>query len=183
MDIQRVEIRLPDWAASVVPPPPPASDEDCIRLAITLAAENVAHGTGGPFGACIRADASGEVISAGVNLAVASCNPVLHAETVAISMAGQRLAGAGDITLFTSCAPCIMCLGALHWSRIGRVVSAASRLDAEAVGFLEGAGTRELRAEMAARGVVFEDGLLREEAAAVLRRYVERGGMIYGPAT
>jgi hypothetical protein len=32
-----------------------------------------------------------------------------------------------------------------------------------------------------ARGVVFEDGLLRDESAAVLRRYVVDGGAIYGP--
>jgi tRNA(Arg) A34 adenosine deaminase TadA len=153
-----------------------------MQLAIAAAAENVARGSGGPFGACIRNDATGEVVAVGVNLAMASGNPVLHAETVAISMAGARLAEPGGFTLFTSCAPCIMCLGASHWARIGRVVSAADKADAEAVGFSEGAGTLELRAEMAARGVVFEDGLMREEGAAVLRRYADGGGVIYGPA-
>jgi tRNA(Arg) A34 adenosine deaminase TadA len=181
MAASAVEIRLPDWLASLALPAAPAGDEACMRLAIAVAAENVARGTGGPFGACIRNDASGEVIGVGVNLAMSSGNPLLHAETVAISMAGARLAASGGVTLFTSCAPCIMCLGASHWARIGRIVSAAAKADAEAVGFSEGAGTPELRAQMAARGVVFEDGLLRKEGAAVLRDYAGQGGVIYGP--
>lgn len=175
------EIRLPDWLAAIPVPGAPASDETCMRLAVALAHGNVANGTGGPFGACLRADQSGEVISAGVNLALNSGNPVLHAETVAIAMAGARLREAGPITLFTSCEPCIMCLGAAHWAEISRVVSAASRRDAEAVGFSEGAGTPQLRGQMSARGVIFTDGLLREEASAVLKLYAERGGVIYGP--
>ncbi len=153
-----------------------------MRLALQAAAENVAHGTGGPFGACIRNDATGEIIGIGVNLVPATGNPVLHAETVALTMAAARLAEPGSYTLFTSCEPCIMCLGAAHWARVARVVSSASKSDAEAVGFSEGAGTRELRTEMAARGVVFQDGYLHAEGAAVLRRYAETGGAIYGPA-
>lgn len=175
------EIRLPGWVAALAMPSAPAGDEACMRLAISLAAENVARGTGGPFGACLRNDSSGEIIGLGVNLAMTSGNPVLHAETVALSIAGRRLAEPGGTTLFTSCEPCIMCLGAAHWAQVRRIVSAALKPDAEAVGFSEGAGTPQLRAQMAARGVVFEDGLLREEGAAVLRRYAEQGGVIYGP--
>ena len=175
------EIRLPAWLAAMPLPPAPVSDEACMRLAIAAADQNVARSTGGPFGACLRLEASGEVIAVGVNLAMASGNPVLHAETVAISLAAKRLAELGGVTLFTSCEPCIMCLGASHWSRISRIVSAATKADAEAVGFAEGAGTAQLRAEMSARGVVFQDGYLREAGAAVLRAYAERGGVIYGP--
>jgi len=175
------EIRLPDWLAAVPVPPSPASDAACMAFAVALAHGNVVNGTGGPFGACLRADATGEVISAGVNLAMSSGNPLLHAETVAIALAGDRLRAAGGVTLFTSCEPCIMCLGASHWAQIGRIVSAASRTDAEAVGFSEGAGTPQLRGQMSARGVVFSDGVLREEASTVLRLYAEQGGVIYGP--
>jgi len=176
-----VEIRLPDWLSGLPLPPAPASDAACMAFAVAAAGENVARGTGGPFGAVIRDDASGEVISVGVNLYPSSGNPVLHAETVAICLAGRRLESGGGLTLFTSCEPCIMCLGAAHWAQIGRIVSAATKADAEAVGFSEGAGTAELRAEMAARGVVLEDGLLRDKGAAVLRAYAGQGGVIYGP--
>jgi len=175
------EIRLPDWLAGLALPAAPVADEACMRLAIAAASKNVALESGGPFGAVIRNDSSGEIIAVGVNLAMTSGNPVLHAETVAISLAGRRLAEAGGVTLFTSCEPCIMCLGASHWAQIGRIVSAALKEDAEAVGFSEGAGTEQLRVEMEARGVVFQPGLLRDEGAAVLHEYAARGGEIYGP--
>ena len=175
------EIRLPDWLAARPLPAAHVSDADAMWLAVAIARENVARGSGGPFGACLRDDSDGEIISAGVNLAIASGNPVLHAETVALSLAGRRLQARGGVTLFTSCEPCIMCLGAAHWAGVKQIVSAASKADAEAAGFCEGAGTRELRAEMSARGVVFADGLLRDEGAAALRLYVESGGAIYGP--
>lgn len=178
--VQTAEIRLPDWLAETQLPPAPASEEDCMRFAIAAARENVARGTGGPFGAVVRRDTDGAVVSVGVNLVPATGNPVLHAETVAISLTAAGR-GFGEMSLFTSCEPCIMCLGALHWTGLQRIVSAALKADAEAVGFSEGAGTRELRAEMAARGVVFVDGLLREEGANVLRRYASGGGRIYGP--
>lgn len=172
-------IRLPEWLAGLSLPAAPADDAACMALATQAASENVARGTGGPFGACVRDDATGEVIGVGVNLAQASGNPVLHAETVALSMAAGRLGG--QVTLFTSCEPCIMCLGASHWAQVRRIVSAATRADAEAVGFSEGSGTAELRAEMKSRGVVFEDGFGREAGAEALRRYANGGGVIYGP--
>lgn len=179
---QTARIQLPDWLAETPLPRPPASDEACMRLAIGLARENVARDSGGPFGAVVRSDSTGAVVSVGVNLVPATGNPVLHAETVALSLAAGGGVNFGELTLFTSCEPCIMCLGALHWSGIRRIVSAALKADAESVGFSEGAGTRELRAEMAGRGVVFSDGLLREEGAEVLRAYAASGKVIYGPA-
>ena len=181
MMTRSAEIRLPDWLVAMGLPSAPADDVACMRLAIAAARENVARAHGGPFGAVVRVDASGVVAGVGVNLAPPTGNPVLHAETVAISMAAQALGATGGLTLFTSCEPCIMCLGAAHWAGFCRIVSAATKADAEAIGFSEGAGTAELRAEMTARGVVFEDGFLRAEGADVLRLYASGGGVIYGP--
>jgi tRNA(Arg) A34 adenosine deaminase TadA len=174
------DIRLPDWLAAWPLPQAPASDADCLKLAIAIARENIAHG-GGPFGSVVRDDVMGEVLATGVNLAVQSGNPVLHAEVVALSLAGRRLEGAGTATLFASCEPCIMCLGASHWAEVGRIVWAALKEDAEAAGFSEGAGTEQLKRQMAARGVRLEPGVMRSEGAEVLRAYVAAGGTIYGP--
>jgi len=149
-------------------------------FAIRIAHQNLEQG-GGPFGAVVREEASGAVIAAGVNVSLSSGNPLLHAEVVALCLAGGRPAGAGAISLFCSCEPCIMCLGAAHWAEVGRIVSAAGRKDALSIGFSEGAGVSELRAEMAARGVVFQDGFHAEAGREVLGAYVRRGGVIYGP--
>ena len=151
-----------------------------MRLAIALARENVARQTGGPFGSVVRAS-SGEVAAMGVNLVEPSGNPLLHAEVAALSLAGAaRSAGA---TLFSTCEPCIMCLGAAHWAQVGRIVSAALREDAEGVGFAEGDGCAELKAEMASRGVVIETAFMRADAAEILRAYRDGGGPIYGPSS
>lgn len=182
MATTHAEIRLPEWLSGWQLPASPASDEECIRLAIALARENVARSLG-PFGSVVRADASGEVLAVGVNLALPTGNPVLHAETVALSLANRRLGEPGGVTLFCSCEPCIMCLGAAHWAEVRRVVWSALKEDAESVGFSEGAGTDQLKAQMAARGVKLEPGVMRAEGADVLRNYVAAGGKVYGPKT
>ena len=72
-----------------------------------------------------------------------------------------------------------MCLGAIGWAGLERVVYAALREDVERIGFDEGpvfAGSYEYLVE---RGVAFVRGLHRDEGAAVLDLYVERGGPIY----
>lgn len=40
-----------------------------------------------------------------------------------------------NCTLYTSCEPCPMCLGAIYWSRLSKVVYAADRHDAASIGF------------------------------------------------
>lgn len=84
--------------------------------------------------------------------------------------------------LYSSCEPCAMCLGAILWSGVPRVVYAARREDAEAIGFDEGPVFPASVAYLRDRGIVLEPGPLREEAAAVLRVYVERGGLVYNGA-
>ena len=69
------EIRLPAWLAQTPLPIAPVSDATCMRLAITAARENVARRSGGPFGAAIRLDSTGEIIAVGVNLAMARFTP------------------------------------------------------------------------------------------------------------
>ena len=103
-------------------------------MAIEMAIENAAT-DGGPFGALVVRD--GEVIGRGANRVTADGDPTLHAEVVAIrdacrTVGSFRLDGA---VLYSSCEPCPMCFGAAWWSRVDRVVYAADREDAAAVGF------------------------------------------------
>jgi len=68
---------------------------------------------------------------------VADRDPTAHAEMLAIREAAatldeHRLCGC---TLYTTCEPCPMCLAAAYWARLERIVFAASRADAEALGF------------------------------------------------
>ncbi len=99
-----------------------------------MAAENVRR-RGGPFAALVVK--GGEVIATGVNEVTESNDPTAHAEVVAIRHACRAL-GTFLLTgceLYSSCEPCPMCLGAIYWARLARVVYAATREDAAAAGF------------------------------------------------
>jgi tRNA(Arg) A34 adenosine deaminase TadA len=182
---REVTVTLPGWVADVVDYDRPyASDTDRMRVAVTLAAENVDRGTGGPFGAAVFDDA-GRLIAAGVNRVVPLNSSSLHAEIVALMMAQARLGtytlhGTGTThELFTSCEPCAMCLGATLWSGVARVVWAATRDDAGRLDFDEGPVFDASYEYLRARGIVLDQGPLRTEAAAILARYGESGGEIY----
>jgi guanine deaminase len=110
-------------------------DETWLARAVELARLNVAEG-GGPFGAVIVA-ADGTLLGEGQNRVTRDLDPTAHAEVSAIRAACQAvgdfsLAGA---TLYTSCEPCPLCLSAVLWSRLDRVVFAADRHDAARGGF------------------------------------------------
>jgi tRNA(Arg) A34 adenosine deaminase TadA len=154
-----------------------------MHVALMVARENVARQTGGPFGAAIFTAADGRLAGVGMNMVVPSNNSVLHAEVVAFMMAqasrgSYTLAGA-EHELFTSCEPCAMCLGAVLWSGVRRVVWAATREDANALAFDEGPVFASSYKYLRRRGIRFDAGLLRDEGRAILELYRERGGTIY----
>lgn len=167
-----------------------ASDSDRMRRVIALARANVAHDLGGPFAAAIFERDSGRLVGAGVNSVLRLGNSVLHAEVMAIMFAQHRLGtlalGAPDLPaleLHTSCAPCAMCLGAIHWSGIRRVVCGAPRERVLAIGFDEGPVFPQSYEYLARRGVEIVMGVLADDAAAVLEDYRRLGGMIYNGAS
>lgn len=105
-----------------------------MKRATELAKKNVEKG-GGPFGAVIVKDA--RIISEASNLVTLENDPTAHAEIVAIRLAAEKLGTheLSDCTLYATCEPCPMCLGAIYWARIPKVYYAADRLDAAAAGF------------------------------------------------
>jgi tRNA(Arg) A34 adenosine deaminase TadA len=180
-------ISLPAWVDEVVDwDRRYAGDAERVGLAIALSRENVERGTGGPFGAAVFESISGAVVAVGVNCVERLGNAALHAEVVAIMFAQQRVGsytlggpGAPVRELVSSCEPCAMCLGATLWSGVGRLVFAASRADATALAFDEGPVFPESYAYLERRGIRIDREIGRAEAAAVLRLYRDRGGLIY----
>lgn len=174
---------LPEWIDDLVDPGAPyPSDEDRMDLVLRLARENIRRGTGGPFGAAVFEADTGALVGVGVNLVAAHRNSCLHAEVMALMVAqaavGSHLLGlpGGPVhELVTSCEPCAMCLGAVPWSGVRRVIMGALREDAQALGFDEGPVFPESYAYLAARGLQFTRGVRRAEGRAVLEEYVARG--------
>ena len=157
-----------------------------MALVVALARRNVETRTGGPFGAAVFERSSGRLIGAGVNLVLPMRNSALHAEVVAIMVAEQQLHthSLGKDTgveheLVTSCEPCAMCLGALHWSGITRLVTGATKSDVEAFRFEEGPVFPESYRYLEQRGLEIRREVLREEARAVLALYAGMNGEIY----
>jgi tRNA(Arg) A34 adenosine deaminase TadA len=72
-----------------------------------------------------------------------------------------------------------MCLGATHWSGVGRLVCGATKADAQALGFDEGPVNDSSYAHLRDRGVEVVRGVLRDEAVAVLKRYQDLGRPVY----
>jgi tRNA(Arg) A34 adenosine deaminase TadA len=181
-----VTISVPDWFDEAVDWDRVCStDEAKMRVAIEFATENVRRQTGGPFGAAIFDARTHRLVSVGVNSVVRLNNSVAHAEMMAIMMAEQRVGSYSlhspdrDHVLATSCDPCAMCLGAVLWSGIRRVVTGAGRDDALAIQFDEGPVFPESYAYLESRGITIARGVLREDAAAVLELYRKQGGPIY----
>jgi tRNA(Arg) A34 adenosine deaminase TadA len=106
-----------------------------IDMAVGLALEGVTQNEGGPFGCVIVKD--GVVLGKGSNKVISTHDPTAHAEIVAIRDACShlnfhQLAGC---TIYTSCEPCPMCLGAIYWARPDRIVYACTREDAAFINF------------------------------------------------
>jgi tRNA(adenine34) deaminase len=107
----------PVFAATDVSP----DDKGFMRLAI-----DEARKADFPFGAVIVR--GGRVIARGRNLGKTNGDPTAHGEMVAIRncLATHGSAALRDSTLYTSGEPCAMCMGAILWCHIGRLVFAAS---------------------------------------------------------
>ena len=181
-----VRIDYPDWVNTLVDwEQAYPTDEERMRLAISVARENVERGTGGPFGAAIF-EASGRLVAVGMNSVVRLNNCTLHGEMMAFMMAQHRV---GSFTLnaphlpvhelFTSCEPCAMCLGTTLWSGVQRVVYGATREDASRLNFEEGPVFPESYEYLEKRGIRFVRKVLRDEARMVLEMYRAKGGKIY----
>lgn len=186
MSFPVIAVELPDWIDAYVADHGsvfPTRDE---RMAFTigLAAENVARGTGGPFGAAVFDAETGKLIAPGVNLVVPASVAVAHAEIIAIALAGRvrgtfDLGADGPTELHASTEPCAMCFGSVPWSGVSALVCAARDADARAVGFDEGPKLDDWRQALESRGIHVICDVMRDEAKSVLDHYAESGGLIY----
>jgi tRNA(Arg) A34 adenosine deaminase TadA len=177
-------VALPSWLEGVVALDQRFVSEAAVMdAAVGVALANARRGHG-PFGAVV-VDRDLRAVEVGWNNVVESRDSTAHAEVHALRRAEARLGthqlrGRG-LSLFASCAPCIQCYGAIYWSGVGRVLWAAGKEDAEAIGFLEGPVSADLWAVAAReRGIESAPGFhLTPAAREPFRAYRERGGVNY----
>jgi tRNA(adenine34) deaminase len=145
------------------------SDEHWMREALRLA-EQAAENDEVPVGAVVvQGD---ELLGAGFNQPIRTCDATAHAEIVAIRAASQfrnnyRLPGT---TLYVTIEPCTMCLGAMIHARVERLVFGAAEPRAGAV---------VSQASLAEAGhfnhqLSFSQGVLADECSKMMQDFFRR---------
>lgn len=148
--------------------------EKFMRVAIQLSEQNVKEAAGGPFGAVIVKD--GQIVAQSANKVVPQNDPTAHAEVSAIRLACKKL-GTYDLsgcTIYTSCEPCPMCLGAIYWARIDTIYYANTKTDAADIGFDDHFIYREIGLPLAERKLKITQ-LLHDEALPVFKLWQSSG--------
>jgi tRNA(Arg) A34 adenosine deaminase TadA len=174
----RYSVDLPAWVLDEVAGADLSTDESKMALVNRLARRNFLEKTGGPFAALVVED--GRLVSAGVNLVLASGLSGSHAEVVAIGMA-QTAVGSWDLgvggarrELIVNWRPCVQCYGATMWSGVTRLVVAGDGPELEQLTkFDEGPMVADWAEQFATRGIEVVQNVLRDEALAVYREYGE----------
>jgi tRNA(Arg) A34 adenosine deaminase TadA len=186
-----VVVTLPSWADKFTESYKNktfTSESEMMKVAIDIADKNIDEKTGGPFGTaiyeCDTTTGKCKLFCIGMNQVVSLNNSTLHGEMIAIQFGQRKLNsftfGASrksgkEYHLYTSCEPCCQCLGGTLWSGVSKLVCAASKVDAELIGFDEGPVFPESYDALEAAGVKVVRNVLREEGAKVLKRYAETG--------
>ncbi|KAG7363813.1 CMP/dCMP deaminase [Nitzschia inconspicua] len=193
---------LPSWAReyfSIIQDQNFVTDQDRIQLAIDLSKRNIQQ-QGEPFASVIfRHDPSTQITTPyviGVN------TEMYHAETLALRLAyikyhshDEPNQSKDDTTtkkssysywMYSSCEPCCTCLGGLiamvatttkagGGFPLSKLVCAATKQDAESLGFDEGpVGDGTYQALQQVLGVTVIRGLHRDDSAAIIREYGEQ---------
>jgi len=126
-----------------------------------------------PIGAVIVME--NKIIARGYNQTERLTDPTAHAEIIALTSAFNYLGSKylGEATIYITVEPCLMCAGALYWSKIGQVVFGA---DDEKNGYrrglrpenFPGSGTWPFHPK-----TTLVSGILKEECARLMREFFQ----------
>ncbi len=148
-------------------------DQEYLAQAIALAQRGVDEDRGGPFGAIIVKD--GKIIGEGNNGVTSTNDPTAHTEVTAIRNACKNIDNfqLDGATIYSSCEPCPMCLAAIYWARIERVVYACTRDDAADIGFDDAHIYNELPLSNEERSIQIET-MMRDEGLQAFKKWTDK---------
>ena len=146
------------------------NDRIFMEKAIALSAKAVEHGNE-PFGAVLVKD--NEIVYTNENQIYTRNDPTFHAEFGLIRRFCEEtgITDLSDYTLYSSCEPCYMCCGAMVWTKLGRLVYAASDVDLCDILGVQGSECSRIVFENSGANISVSSGILREEAMEVLKSY------------
>lgn len=151
------------------------TSEECMRLAIEeakIGMKNYDY----PFGCCLIYKGTWTVAH---NTCISEKNVLRHAEINAIEQMCRKhgvmqLKGA---TIFTTTEPCVMCMGAISWSGITRLIYGVEISHSFERGFREIVLSSREIAERFPEPLVVEAGLLEDECMALYTLWEEKRRM------
>ncbi len=154
-----------------LPQPEEISDAERKALCEAIGRALEAHRASGRTGIAAAIVQGDEVIETAENHVDQDCDPTRHAEMVALSAVTARLGrkDLSDCTLISTLQPCEMCLAAMRFAGIGRVVFAAQQANVAAKYFVfPGLGIEDFHAAGPSFGHV--GGVMEED---VLHLYAD----------
>jgi tRNA(Arg) A34 adenosine deaminase TadA len=149
-------------------------EEEFMLMAIAKAREGIAAGQS-PFGAVIVQ--GGTLVAATHNTVWRDVDPTAHAEVNCIRSAASvlKVINLSGCDMYSTCEPCPMCLAAIHWAKIDRVVYGATIADAANAGFCELHVDAQALAELGRSPLRVESGLLRQQCAELFETWRTAG--------
>ncbi|HEY8396887.1 MAG TPA: nucleoside deaminase [Flavihumibacter sp.] len=139
------------------------SDEDFMKQALVQA--RMAYDAGEvPVGAVVVLN--NKIIARGYNQVEQLNDPTAHAEMIALTSAFGLLGSKylPEASLYVTVEPCLMCAGAIYWSKLGKIVWGASD---EKNGF---ARVTNQNSPFHPKAIV-RQGVLAEEAANLMKAF------------
>ena len=136
------------------------SDAEFLKIALAEAEK-----ASWPFGATLVKD-NKIIAQAGSGDGVEeSHDPTAHAEVNVIRIACRKLVSSnlGGMTLYASCQPCALCIGAAWYAGIRRIVYGSSLEDIRSIGALWGGDLAFPDDRLYTTGIEFKGGVLRQE--------------------
>jgi guanine deaminase len=150
-----------------------------MEKAIASAREGITCNHGGPFGACVVKD--NEILATSHNTVIRDNDPTCHAEMNAIREASKSLNThiLSDCVLYTTAEPCPMCLAAIYWARIPKIIVGAHRKVAAKFGFDDDFFYEELLLPTPERKVKIVENISSKECESVFSEWKELKRPLY----
>lgn len=147
-----------------------SQDELFMKRAIELSELAIEHGNE-PFGAVLVKD--GVIVYTNENQIYSASDPTFHAEAGLLRgfCAKTQVTKLSDYTLYSSCEPCFMCSGAIVWTKLGRLVYAASNRDLNQILQKESCACSDIVFTHSSYRPEVTAGVLRKESLHVLKKY------------
>jgi tRNA(adenine34) deaminase len=110
-----------------------------------------------------------KIIARGYNMVEKLKDPTAHAEIIALTSAFNSIGSKylPDATLYVTVEPCLMCAGALHWSKVGKIVWGATDVKNGHHIYTDDRNPFHPKTQVLT-------GLLAEEAAALMKAFFKQ---------